>query len=101
MLRRLIDIRNRGVTASWRASWKGALRLITSSARAAHHVEHAQPASSGRQKRRMGHRNHGRQDAPVVGISTMRLVQRLHMLNFAKGSFTGSCLDAILLDAAT
>jgi hypothetical protein len=49
----------------------------------------------------MGHRNHGRQDAPVVSISTMRLVQRLHMLDFAKGSFTGSCLDAILLDAAT
>ena len=49
----------------------------------------------------MGHRNHGRQDEPVVSISTMRLVQRVHTLNFAKGSFTGSGLDAILLDAAT
>ena len=35
----------------------------------------------------------------VISISTMRLVHRLHMLNFAKGSFTGSFLDAILLDA--
>jgi hypothetical protein len=39
--------------------------------------------------------------APVVSIGTMRLVHRLHMLNCAKGSFTGSCLDAILFDAAT
>jgi hypothetical protein len=40
---RVIDISNRGAPASWRASWNGALWLITSSARAAHHVEHAQP----------------------------------------------------------
>jgi len=36
---RVIDISNLGAPASWRASWNGALRLITSSARAADHVD--------------------------------------------------------------
>ena len=106
---RVIDISNRGAPASWRASWNGALRLITSSARAAHHVEHAQPCLPQqviKHFKRTPEEAHGpsqpwRQDAPVVSISTMRLVQRLHLLNFAKAPFAGSCLDAILLDAAT
>jgi hypothetical protein len=108
MLRRLIDIRNRGATASWRASWNGALRLIMSSARAAHHVEHAQPCLPQQVIKRFkgtpeeAHGPSQRWQTRRAGgqHSTMRLVQRLHMLNFAKGSFTGSCLDAILLDAA-